>query len=112
MAPIGIGMPQPLDTPSPLSPSGVDSQSSSASGSEATTYMSSGSKDIPHAIKLMAVSMDPSLTRHDLDYLMHVIEANGLMASFGSAEFQQGLKQAVLSVSGSVGRVLSARGLR
>ena len=103
-------MPEPLDTPSPLSPSGVDSQSSAASVAEVPT-MSLGSKDMQHVIKVMALSMDQSLTRHDLDRLMHIIEANGLITSFGKAGFQQGLLAAVRSVSGSTGRVLSAKGL-
>lgn len=104
-------MPEPLDTPSPISPSGADSQSSSASRSEVSSTPF-GSRDIPHAVKVMAMSIDPSLTRHDLDYLMHVVESSGLLASFGKDGFQDGLLQAVRVVSGSVGRVLSSKGLR
>lgn len=105
-------MPQPLDTPSPLSPSGVDSQSSAASGSEATTLLSGGSKDITQSIKRMSLRIDPSLTRHDLDYLMHVMESGGLVERYGKEGFERELAEAVRGVAGSVGRVMSSRGLR
>lgn len=64
-------------------------------------------KDPFQAAKKMALNMDPTLTRHDLDFLEHLICSSGAVDKMMSPEFPKILEGLVKEISNSVGRVLT-----
>lgn len=97
-------MPTPLDQMSPLSPSGV--QEINPQGT--MPPLPSGTKSDPYqAVRKLALKMDPSLTRHDMDYLMHVMDMEGLSEKIYDPSFPQLLAPVVARIAGAVGRVTS-----
>ena len=95
-------MPTGLDQPSSISPSGYQEQISQG----ALPPLPKGTKmDPQHAVKRLAMRLDYSLTKHDLDYLMHILENEGLMEMVYKPEFPEILAPIVKMVSGAVGRV-------
>ena len=96
-------MPQGLDQPSSISPSGYQEQTSQGS----LPPLPKGTKIEPtQAIKSLARKLDPSLTKHDLDYLMHILENEGMIERVYKPDFPKILAPIVKRVSGSVGRVM------
>ena len=55
----------------------------------------------------MVYHMEPTLTRHDRDYLSHRMDQEGLTELFGKAIFEERLKELVEQVSGSPSRVVA-----
>jgi hypothetical protein len=95
-------MPQGLDQPSSISPSGYQEQTSQG----ALPPLPKGTKlDPTQAVKSLARKLDPSLTKHDIDYLMHVLENEGLIEKVYKPEFPKLLAPVVKFIAGSVGRV-------
>ena len=67
-----------------------------------------GSKRDPFmAARKLALEIEPTLTRHDLDYLDHLIASTGAVDKMRSPEFRVILKGLVHEVANSVGRVLT-----
>lgn len=97
-------MPMGLDSPSPLSPAGYQEQMPQGNMPPLPT----GTKRDPfQAVRKLALQMDPSLTRHDLDYLMHVLDMEGLTEKIYKPEFPGLLAPLVKRIAGSVGRITS-----
>ena len=95
-------MPMGLDSPSSLSPSGHQEQTSQG----ALPPLPKGTKMDPYqAVKKFALKINPSLTHHDLDYLMHVLESDGVLEKVNKPYFPELLAPIVARISGSVGRV-------
>ena len=68
-------------------------------------------KPVDMVVWKLARDIDPTLTRHDRDYLMHRLEIDGTLTLLGQEgsqkEFQDRLKALVLQISGSPSRVVS-----
>ena len=96
-------MPTGLDQPSSISPSGYQEQTSQGG----LPPLPKGTKMDPvQAVKKYALKLNPSLTHHDLDYLMHVLESDGILECVYKPEFPKMLEPVVARISGSVGRVV------
>jgi hypothetical protein len=59
------------------------------------------------SIRKSVLQLDPTLTSHDLDYLMHLMNMEGTTEMYGKPGFTQRLRVLVERVAGTPGRVVS-----